>query len=201
MAIDSPDKDGLILSVDALVRAVAVSRGASYAVFLGAGASISSGVPSTEACIWEWKRSVFLSNNPGTEQQFKELSLRSVQDRIQRWLDSKGTYPGRWDPAEYSFYIEKCYPVREHRRQFFAERIRTAQPHLGYRLLCLLAEAEVISSVWTTNFDGLVAKAAASFQTRVRPAGERLAELGGGATGKQLADVQPLDSALRLPPG
>jgi DNA recombination protein RmuC len=42
--------------------------------------------------------------------------------------------------------------------------------------------------------------AAASFQTRVRPAGERLAELGGGATGKQLADVQPLDSALRLPP-
>ena len=42
--------------------------------------------------------------------------------------------------------------------------------------------------------------AAASFQTRVRPAGERLAELGGTATGKELADVQPLDSALRLPP-
>ena len=43
-------------------------------------------------------------------------------------------------------------------------------------------------------------KAAASFQTRVRPAGERLAELGGGASSKQLADIQPLDSALRLPP-
>jgi DNA recombination protein RmuC len=42
--------------------------------------------------------------------------------------------------------------------------------------------------------------AAASFQTRVRPAGERLAELGGGTTGKELADVQPLDSTLRLPP-
>ena len=34
--------------------------------------------------------------------------------------------------------------------------------------------------------------AAASFQTRVRPQGERLAELGGGATGKELPDVQPL---------
>lgn len=44
-------------------------------------------------------------------------------------------------------------------------------------------------------------EAAASFQTRVRPAGERLAELGGGAPGKQLADLQPLDSVLRLPPG
>src|ERR1051325_6472762 len=42
--------------------------------------------------------------------------------------------------------------------------------------------------------------AAASFQTRVRPAGERLAELGGGATGKELADVQPLDATLRLTP-
>jgi DNA recombination protein RmuC len=40
--------------------------------------------------------------------------------------------------------------------------------------------------------------AAASFQTRVRPAGERLAELGGGVAGKQLAEVQPLDSGLRL---
>ena len=43
--------------------------------------------------------------------------------------------------------------------------------------------------------------AAASFQTRVRPAGERLAELGGANVSKELADVQPLDSSLRLPPG
>jgi len=43
--------------------------------------------------------------------------------------------------------------------------------------------------------------AAASFQTRVRPAGERLAELGGASSSKELADVQPLDSTLRLPPG
>ncbi len=41
--------------------------------------------------------------------------------------------------------------------------------------------------------------AASSFQTRIRPAGERLAELGGAASGKKLADVQPLDSMLRLP--
>lgn len=41
--------------------------------------------------------------------------------------------------------------------------------------------------------------AAASFQTRVRPAGERLTELGGGTGGKELADIQPLDNNLRLP--
>ena len=42
--------------------------------------------------------------------------------------------------------------------------------------------------------------AASSFQSRVRPAGDRLAELGGGEPGKDLPDVQPLDATLRLPP-
>ena len=40
--------------------------------------------------------------------------------------------------------------------------------------------------------------AAASFQTRVRPAGERLVELGGTNSSKELPDVPPLDSTLRL---
>ena len=44
-------------------------------------------------------------------------------------------------------------------------------------------------------------EATASFQTRVRPAGERLAELGGASAAKEIADVQPLDATLRLPPG
>lgn len=44
-------------------------------------------------------------------------------------------------------------------------------------------------------------RATSSFQSRVRPQGERLAELGGGVSGKELPDVQSLDSALHLPPG
>jgi DNA recombination protein RmuC len=40
--------------------------------------------------------------------------------------------------------------------------------------------------------------AVASFQTRVRPAGERLAELGGTNAAKDLPDVPPVDSTLRL---
>jgi DNA recombination protein RmuC len=37
--------------------------------------------------------------------------------------------------------------------------------------------------------------AASSFQSRVRPAGERLAELGGGEAGKSLAEISPLENA------
>jgi DNA recombination protein RmuC len=44
-------------------------------------------------------------------------------------------------------------------------------------------------------------KAAASYQSRVRPAGEKLTQLGGAGSGKELADIQPVDATLRLPPG
>jgi DNA recombination protein RmuC len=42
-------------------------------------------------------------------------------------------------------------------------------------------------------------EAAASFQTRIRPAGERLADLGGAASARELPDIQPLEQTLRLP--
>ncbi len=37
-------------------------------------------------------------------------------------------------------------------------------PHIGYRLLCHLAEADLIRSVWSTNFDGLSARSAGDFK-------------------------------------
>ena len=40
--------------------------------------------------------------------------------------------------------------------------------------------------------------AAASYQTRVRPAGERLTELGGASSAKELPDVPPVEATLRL---
>ena len=42
-------------------------------------------------------------------------------------------------------------------------------------------------------------EAAASFQSRIRPAGERLAELGGASAAKELPDLEPLETTLRLP--
>ena len=43
--------------------------------------------------------------------------------------------------------------------------------------------------------------AVGSYERMVRPAGEKIQKLGGTAPGKELADVQPLDTTLRLPPG
>jgi len=43
--------------------------------------------------------------------------------------------------------------------------------------------------------------AVGSFQARVRPAGEKLAALGGGAPGKDLPEPEPIAQGLRLTPG
>lgn len=43
--------------------------------------------------------------------------------------------------------------------------------------------------------------AAGSYQSRVRPAGEKLKDLGGAVPGKDLPEIGPLETALRLTPG
>ncbi len=42
--------------------------------------------------------------------------------------------------------------------------------------------------------------AVGSYERMVRPSGEKLLKLGGGANGKELADIAPMDATLRLPP-
>jgi NAD-dependent SIR2 family protein deacetylase len=147
------------LSVDALVRSIGIARDRPLVIFLGAGASMSSGMPSADQCIWEWKRSIFLTNNPGLEAQFSELSLPSVKQRIQAWLDSRRKYPPSGSSEEYSAYIQECFARSDDRRMYFEHWVKRSSPYLGYQLLAELARQGLIASVWTTNFDGLAARA------------------------------------------
>jgi hypothetical protein len=160
--VDEVTDESLILSVDAFVRSIGVRRSAPLAMFLGAGASTSSGIPSAEMCIWEWKRQIFLTNNPGLEDQFTELSLNGVRRRIQRWLDRQGSYPAESAPEEYGFYIQECFPIPDDRRAYFANLVREATPHIGYRLLGHLAQADLIP--WSPNFDHMAGRTAANFK-------------------------------------
>src|SRR5439155_23074736 len=121
--------------------------------------SVSSGIPSAERSIMEWKGRIFTSANPGLEREVGHLFLPSVQRRIQAWLDRLGGFPQPGAPAEYSFYCERCYPLAEDRRAYFQGLVKAGQPSYGYRLLALLAERGVFDSVWGTNFDGYPARA------------------------------------------
>ena len=150
LANTTPERDDnadITLSVDAFIRSIGVRRTAPIAFFLGAGASTTSGIPSAQMCVWEWKRQIFLTNNPGLEEQFAEISLIDVRRRIQRWLDRQTGYPKEGTADEYGFYIQQCFPIEGDRRAYFEGLVRVATPHTGYKLLCHLAEAELVRSV------------------------------------------------------
>jgi hypothetical protein len=150
------------LTIDAFVRSIAVNRGRPICLLLGAGASISSGMPPAQRCIWEWKQDIFVTNNPTLRESVGELSLPGTRSLIQRWLDQRGSYPVEDSPEEYSFYAHECYPTGQDRRSYFQSYVAQAKPHTGYRLLPLLANANIVRTVWTTNFDGLIGRACAA---------------------------------------
>jgi DNA recombination protein RmuC len=81
-----------------------------------------------------------------------------------------------------------------------AQKIAAAAQEFYVRVVTFTEHFEKIRS-GLNQANAAYNSAVGSFQTRVRPAGERLAELGGGVTSKELADIQPLDATLRLPLG
>jgi hypothetical protein len=148
------------LPYDAFLRVIKENTDSSHALLLGAGASITSGVQSATDCIWEWKRNIFITKNPGLAKQYSEYKSEAVQNSIQKWLDAEGVYPEAKSDDEYPIYADAAYPIEETRKKYFENICKGKEPYVGYKILCQLAKKGMIKSVFTTNFDGLVEKAA-----------------------------------------
>ena len=72
--------DMQILQLDEFLRSIKQNIDTPHSLLLGAGASIESGIPSAADCIWEWKREIYLSNNPGVLGDFdNSKSLNSKE--------------------------------------------------------------------------------------------------------------------------
>lgn len=152
--------ENIYLEYDAFLRSIKRNRDISHSLLIGAGASISSGIQSASDCIWEWKKDIYLSKNPNASEYYKNTRNESVRSSIQTWIDNEGIYPKLNSEEEYSSFAEKAYPISDDRRKYFQSLIEGAEPYVGYKLLCLLIGKEIIKSVWSTNFDGLVVKSA-----------------------------------------
>ena len=82
---------------------------------------------------------------------------------------------------------------QQHAQTENAQKIAEAAQDFYARVITFSEHFDDISS-GLEKANSAYNKAAASFQSRVRPAGERLAELGGGLEGKKLAGISPLES-------
>jgi len=88
---------------------------------------------------------------------------------------------------------------QQHRQTENAQKIAEAARVLFERVCVFTEHFEKIGE-GLAKANEAFNKAANSYQSRVRPAGEKLKELGGTAPEKVLAELPPLDATLRLPP-
>lgn len=157
------NSNDVILPFDAFVRSFKQNRDVANSFLIGAGTSITSGIQSATDCVWEWKKDIYCSNNDDAGKFIQNYKTETVQKIIQNWLDRQGCYPKMGDENEYSFYAEKAYPIEGDRVKYFTGLSKDKSPYVGYKLLCLLNKFGVVKSVWSTNFDGLVPRAAQQF--------------------------------------
>lgn len=128
----------------------------SISFLLGAGASVASRIPSGKRMTWEFKRAIYCMNNNLRTSTYDDLSSDDVQKEIQAYFDNQRGYPPKGSPEEYSFYFDKCFPFKRDRTYYIQNKVRDANPSLGYLCLGEMIINGKVNLIATTNFDDLV---------------------------------------------
>jgi len=116
---------------------------ARFALFLGAGASISSEVPAAGRMIAEWRRMAH-------EESGSTLPL-------QAWCETQTDWYGQ--EVEYSVLFARLYPDMASRQAYIERKIDGRRPAWGYLYLANLMSHGWFRIALTTNFDNLLAEA------------------------------------------
>jgi len=121
----------------------------NYSLFLGAGASVTSGIRTAAELVDEWRKEVFerLATTSYTDTESAKEWLRSNE---MDWYD---------DSNEYSSLFEKKFDLPAQRRRFVEEQVDKRLPSIGYAYLVELFDRKLFDTVFTTNFDDLINEA------------------------------------------
>ena len=90
-----------------------------------------------------------------------DLSSPAIRAQLQAHIDAGGQLPVQGAPEEYAALFEAVYPAEPDRRTYLDSKMAGARPSSGHIALATLMRAELCRLVWTTNFDPLIADAAA----------------------------------------
>ena len=128
---------------------------------LGAGASAAAGLPTAMDMIWQFKRTLFLSQIRGSSQASVDLSLPAFRSRIDSHISSLEGTPVSGAPNEYASLFEAAYPAESDRQRVLDGMLTGAKPSYGHLAIATLMRHRLARIVWTTNFDTLIADACA----------------------------------------
>lgn len=130
-----------------LIHILKTTSTPNFTLFLGAGASVTSGVSHAGELIKQW-RAAYSNMYP----------QKNIEEEY--WYDK---------PTEYSELFETLYDQPSQRRDFIESCIKDAIPSWGYIYLSNLLKNNVFNTVFTTNFDDLINEACYSFSTDLKP--------------------------------
>lgn len=148
---------------DIFLRSFKVFSNQSFDFFLGAGASISSGIPSGGDLVWHFKREILSSSGKINGEKYRDLKIEDNKKTIQSFFVEKDENKVT---NQYSYYFNECYPDSLVRKEFLTELVRDKKPSIGFMCLSALVEQQKINTVWTTNFDDLIEKSIISLNFR-----------------------------------
>ena len=130
-----------------VIRLIAQAEPRTFTVFLGAGASKSSGVPLGSEMIREWRQMAFGENgSPGGD--------------LDAWCK---TQPWFEQDDEYSVLFEELFPDERARQRYMEEKIENIFPGWGYLYLANLIQNDLFNVCFTTNFDDLIHQALSTY--------------------------------------
>jgi len=114
----------------------------NFALLIGAGTSVSSGVRASCEMVAEWRRQLY--------EQGKST------EPFEKWLEEQDWYR---DEEEYPILFEKLYDKRSQRRNYIEGCIKDAKPSWGHVYLANMITRGYFNVVFTTNFDDLLNEA------------------------------------------
>ena len=120
----------------------------NFSLFLGAGASVSSGIRSGGQLINDWK-----------EEIKKEKGIESIDDYLKScsWYDATN---------EYASLFENRFDLQRQRRIFVEKEVSEKTPSIGYAYLISLVNNGWFNTIFTTNFDDLINESFYRFSKR-----------------------------------
>lgn len=123
---------------------------------LGAGASVTSGIPLAEEMVEQIAREEYCIEN-----RYAAADPRIRRSDWYPWLKNQKWYrEERGLAAHYPYIVENILQPRERRRRFFRDILSTSVPmSSGYERVAELIARKVVRTILTTNFDTILPEA------------------------------------------
>lgn len=133
-----------------------------YSWFLGAGASLSAGLPTANDIVWDIKRRHYGRAENRTVGR-NDLQNSAIREKIESYMLSKG-FPATSDPTAYSRCFELEFGTNYTRQSGYLQGMLSEQNStlkVGHRVFGAMLSNGFIKATFTTNFDTVIERAVA----------------------------------------